>query len=46
MEECKFYGVFLEWAVPELDGKQLARQIRSSKSNSFCPMVVLTASKD
>ncbi len=46
MDEAKFDGVFLEWGMPEVNGMQLAGQIRSSKSNSLCPMVVLTASKD
>lgn len=39
----KFDGVFLDWMMPEMDGLGLVERIRSSKSNSLCPIVMLTA---
>lgn len=42
----KFDGVFLDWLMPELDGLELARQVRWSKSNSLCPMVMVTGNTD
>jgi len=42
----KFDGVFLDWFMPELDGLQLAERIRWSKTNSTCPMVMLTANQE
>ncbi|MGH9804802.1 MAG: response regulator [Candidatus Acidiferrales bacterium] len=42
----KFDGVFLDWLMPELDGLQLAERIRWSKTNSTCPMVMLTGNQE
>ena len=42
----KFDGVFLDWFMPELDGLQLAERIRWSKTNSTCPMVMLTGNQE
>lgn len=42
----KFDGVFLDWFMPELDGLQLAERIRWSKTNSTCPMIMLTANQE
>jgi CheY-like chemotaxis protein len=42
----KFDGVFLDWFMPELDGLQLAERVRWSKTNSTCPMVMLTANQE
>lgn len=39
----KFDGVFLDWIMPEMDGLALAERIRWSKSNSLCPIVMVTA---
>lgn len=39
----KFDGVFLDWMMPEMDGLELAERIRWSKSNSLCPIVMVTA---
>lgn len=38
----KYHGVFLDWMMPEVDGLDLARRIRSSKSNKSVPIVMLT----
>jgi CheY-like chemotaxis protein len=38
----KFDGIFLDWIMPELDGLELAKQVRWSKSNSLCPIVMIT----
>jgi len=42
----KFDGVLLDWLMPELDGLQLAERIRWSKTNSTCPMIMLTANQE
>lgn len=42
----KFDGVFLDWMMPELDGLELARKIRWSKSNSLCPIVMVTGNTE
>lgn len=42
----KFDGVLLDWRMPDLDGLQLAERIRWSKSNSTCPLIMLTASQE
>ena len=42
----KFDGVFLDWKMPELDGLELARHIRWSKSNSRCPIAMLTGAAE
>lgn len=42
----KFDGIFLDWIMPEMDGLELARAVRSSKSNSLCPMVMVTGNTD
>ena len=42
----KFDGVFLDWMMPEMDGLELAREIRWSKSNSLCPIVMLTGNPE
>lgn len=39
----KFDGAFLDWVMPEMDGLELAERIRWSKSNSLCPIVMVTA---
>lgn len=46
INRAKFDGVFLDWLMPEVDGLELARQIRWSKSNSLCPLVMITANPD
>lgn len=38
----KFDGVFLEWKLSELDGRQLTQRIRKSRSNSKVPIALLT----
>jgi DNA-binding response OmpR family regulator len=42
----KFDGAILDWRLPEMDGLELARRIRSSKSNSRIPLVMITAVDD
>jgi len=42
----KFDGIFLDWLMPELSGLDLARQVRASKSNSNCPIVMITGNAD
>lgn len=42
----KYHGIFLDWMMPEMDGLELARRIRSSKSNSRVPIVMLTANTE
>jgi len=46
VNQTKFDGVFLDWLMPELDGLELARQIRWSKSNSLCPLVMISANPE
>ena len=38
----KFDAVFLDWLMPEMSGLELAEQVRWSKSNSRCPIIMLT----
>jgi len=42
----KFDGVFSDWKMPEMDGLELARHIRWSKSNSRCPIAMLTGAAE
>lgn len=42
----KFDGIFLDWIMPKIDGLGLAKAVRSSKSNSCCPMVMVTGNSD
>lgn len=42
----KFDGAFLEWDTPELNGVELTKRIRASKSNPTIPIAMLTASKN
>ncbi len=42
----KFDGAFLNWDTPELEGEDLTRAIRGSKSNAKIPIVMLTARTD
>ncbi len=42
VEREKFDGVFLDLQMPEMDGLELARRIRQSKSNHRVPIVMLT----
>lgn len=42
VDKEKFEGFFLDWLMPEIDGLELARKIRWSKSNSLCPIVMIT----
>jgi CheY-like chemotaxis protein len=46
IEREKFDGVFLDLVMPELDGLELARRIRRSKSNATVPLVVISASPE
>lgn len=46
VEREKFDGVFLDWKMPEMDGLELARHIRWSKSNSRCPIAMLTGAAE
>lgn len=46
IQKEKFDGVFLDWLMPEMDGLELARRIRSSKSNKRVPIVMLTANTE
>lgn len=39
----KFDGFFLDWRLPDLSGAELVGKVRWSKSNSLCPIVVITA---
>ncbi len=34
----KFDAVFLDWMMPEMDGLEVARRIRKSKSNHSVPL--------
>lgn len=38
----KFDGVFLDWKMPVINGIDLTKCIRQSKSNARCPIVMLT----
>lgn len=42
VEREKFDGVFLDLQMPEMDGLELARRIRRSKSNLRVPIVLVT----
>lgn len=42
VEREKFDGIFLDWRMPEVDGLELARRIRRSRSNARVPLVMLT----
>lgn len=42
----KYDGAILNWRLPEMDGLELARRIRSSSSNSSIPLVMITAVDD
>ena len=42
VEREKFDGAFLDLQMPEMDGLELTRRIRRSKSNQRIPIVVLT----
>ena len=46
VEKQKLDGVFLDAAMPHVDGFQLTEQIRHSKSNSRVPIVMLTGRDD
>ena len=46
VNKTKFDGIFLDWRMRELDGLELARRVRSSRSNSRCPIVMLTGVTD
>lgn len=46
VEKQKLDGVFLDAAMPHVDGFQLTEQIRHSKSNSRIPIVMLTGRDD
>ncbi|MFQ5777537.1 MAG: response regulator [Terriglobia bacterium] len=38
----KFDAVFLDWRMPEMSGVELTERIRWSKSNSRCPIIMVT----
>ncbi len=38
----KFDGAIVDWKMPEMDGLELTRSIRSSRSNKRIPVVMLT----
>ncbi|MFQ5737728.1 MAG: response regulator [Acidobacteriota bacterium] len=42
----KFDGIFLELTMPEVDGFELARQIRQTSWNRRTPIVIVTGQKD
>lgn len=42
----KFDAVFLDWMMPEMDGLRLAQEVRQSKSNSLCPIVMITGNPE
>ena len=46
VEREKFDGIFLDLIMPELDGLELARRIRASKSNATVPLVMITGSPE
>lgn len=42
----KFDGAFLDWDTPDLNGEQLTKLIRNSKSNARMPIAMLTERSD
>jgi CheY-like chemotaxis protein len=42
----KFDGAFLDWDTPELNGEQLTKLIRHSKSNAKIPIAMITEHTD
>lgn len=42
----KFDGAFLDWDTPELNGEQLTKLIRNSKSNAKIPIAMITEHTD
>jgi len=42
----KFDGAILDWQLPEMDGLELTRHIRRSKSNNNIPIVMLGGAAD
>lgn len=42
----KFDGAFLEWDIPELNGEELTKRIRRSRSNSKIPIAMITDNTD
>jgi CheY-like chemotaxis protein len=42
----KFDGAFLDWDTPELNGEQLTKLIRNSKSNAKIPIAMITGKND
>lgn len=46
IEKEKFDGIFLDWLMPELDGLEVARRIRQSKSNRKVPLIMLTSNTE
>lgn len=42
----KFDGAFLDWDTPDLNGEQLTKLIRSSKSNAKIPIAMITERSD
>lgn len=42
----KFDGAILDWQLPEMDGLELTRHIRRSKSNNTIPIVMLSGAPD
>lgn len=45
IERKKIDGAFVDWDDASLDGKELTRAIRNSKSNSRVPVAMITVSK-
>lgn len=46
VDRQKFDGIFVDVKMPRLDGFELTRRIRSSRSNSTVPIVMLTGLND